>query len=364
MSDPTGISKTEASQTGASQAGVRTGVKGLAAPCDDNDTQADCPCLINAYGVKHATGTPLSWEEVLSGARFAEFDWVWIHLNANSAEAAVWARAQDFVPPAAIETIFAGETRPRATPYDTGLAVTLRGVNHNPGAEPEDMVSLRVWADPKHVVTVRRRPVKAIADIRDVIEKPKSGPKSSGEFVALVVSKITRAIEPYVEEIGDSVDELEDIVLENEEKTVRGRLAETRSVAVQLRRYIAPQRDAINALSMSEIKLFDARTRLSLRDSSDAVTRMIEEIDSARERGMILHEQIMDQRSEEMNRNMLILATATAVFLPLHFLVGLLGINVAGIPGAQNPFAFWIVVAIALSIGGALVGFFKARDWI
>ena len=133
---------------------------------------------------------------------------------------------------------------------------------------------------------------------------------------------------------------------------------------MQLRRYIAPQRDAINALSLSDVTLFDARSRISLRETSDAVTRMTEEIDAARERAMILHEQIMDQRSEDMNRNMLILATATAVFLPLHFLVGLLGINVAGIPGADSPFAFWVVLAIALVIGAALLGFFKARDWI
>ncbi len=91
---------------------------------------------------------------------------------------------------------------------------------------------------------------------------------------------------------------------------------------------------------------------------------MTEEIDAARERAMILHEQVMDQRSEDMNRNMLILATATAVFLPLHFLVGLLGINVAGIPGADNPLAFWVVLGVSLTIGAGLLGFFKSRGWL
>lgn len=333
-------------------------------PCDEEETDAGCPCLVSAYGVKHATGLALSWDEVKSGARFADFDWVWIHLNANSPEAAEWARNQTFMPAGAADAIFAAETRPQMTKFDGGISVNLRGVNHNPGSEPEDMVSLRIWADAKHVVTARRRRVKAIADIRDIIERPKSGPKTPGEFVSLLASKVTKAIEPYVEEIADAVDELEDVVLENEERSVRARLADTRRIAVQLRRYIAPQRDAINAMSMSDVHLFDARTRLSLRETSDAVTRMIEDIDAARERAMILHEQIMDQRSEEMNRNMLILATATAVFLPLHFLVGLLGVNVAGIPGADNPLAFWIVLAIALTIGGALLGFFKARGWL
>lgn len=334
------------------------------APCDEEETGPDCPCLVGAYGVRDSTGERLEWSEVKSGARFAEFEWVWVHLNANSPEAADWARAQPFIPAAASDALFAAETRPRMTRLDGGVSINLRGVNHNPGEEPEDMVSLRIWADRKIVVTARRRVVKAIADVRDIIEKPQSGPQSPGAFVALLASKITTAIEPYVEEITDAIDELEDIVLEEGQSNVRARLGEARRVAVQLRRYIAPQRDAINALSLGDIDLFDARMRASLRETSDAVTRMTEEIDAARERAMILHEQIIDQRSEEMNRNMLILATATAVFLPLHFLVGLLGINVAGIPGADSPFAFWVVFGIALVIGSALLGFFKARDWI
>lgn len=335
-----------------------------AQPCDPEETGADCPALVCAFGVRDATGYPLSLDDLADAGRVAAFEWIWVHLNVNSAEAAAWARAQSFLPAAAADALFAAETRPRMTRYENGVAVNLRGVNHNPGAEPEDMVSLRVWADHKHVVTARRRVVKAIADVRDIIERPQSGPKDPGEFVSLLAAKITTAIEPYVEEVTDAIDELEDVVLENDEKVIRARLAEARRTAVQLRRYIAPQRDAINALSLSDVTLFDARSRISLRETSDAVTRMTEEIDAARERAMILHEQIMDQRSEEMNRNMLILATATAVFLPLHFLVGLLGINVAGIPGADSPVAFWVVLGISFSVGAAMIGFFHSRGWI
>lgn len=322
------------------------------------------PPIVSAFGVRDATGTSLSWDEVKSGARNSEFEWIWVHLNANCPEAEDWARSAAFLPPGAVEALFAIETRPRMTRYDTGVMVNLRGVNHNPGAEPEDMVSLRIWADAKHVVTSRRRLVKAIADVRDIIEKPKSGPKSPGDFVALLASRITKAIEPYVEEVTDAIDELEDIALEHQERNVRIRLGEARRVAVQLRRYIAPQRDAINGLSLSDVTLFDQRSRVLLRETADAVTRMTEEIDSARERAMILHEQIMDQRSEEMNRNMLILAIATTVFLPMNFIVGLLGINVSGIPFADNPLAFWVVLSFSLLIGAALFGFFKSRDWI
>ncbi len=333
-------------------------------PCDEAGGEASCPPLVSAYGVRNSTGTPLSWDEVQSGARDSEFEWVWVHLDAGSGAAAAWAHNLAYLPTDAANAMFATETRPRMTRFDNGIMVNLRGVNHNPGAEPEDMVSLRIWADPKHVITTRRRVVQAISDVRAIIEKPKSGPKTPGDFVVLLTARITHAIEPYVEEVTDEIDQLEDTVLDESERSIRKKLAEARRLAVQLRRYIAPQRDAINAMSLSDISLFDQKRRMQLREISDAVTRMTEEIDAARERAMILHEQIMDQRSEEMNRNMLILSTATAVFLPMNFLVGLLGTNVAGIPGADAPYAFWVVLGISVTIGAVLLGFFRARDWL
>lgn len=334
------------------------------APCDEDETSAECPALVCAFGVRNSTGTALSWDDVKSGSRLADFEWMWVHLNANSSEAGDWARAQPFLPTAAADALLAVETRPRMMRFENGVAVNLRGVNHNPGAEPEDMVSLRIWADARHVVTARRRSIDAIEDVRAIIEKPASGPKNPGEFVSLLASKITSAIQPYVEEIAESIDALEDAVIEESERNIRSRLADARRIAVQLRRYIAPQRDAINAMSLSDVDLFDQRSRISLRETSDAVTRMTEEIDAARERATVLHDEIMDQRSEALNRNILILSTVAAIFLPLTFLTGLLGINVAGIPGADSPLAFWIVVGISLALAAALVGFFRSREWL
>ena len=56
-----------------------------------------------------------------------------------------------------------------------------------------------------------------------------------------------------------------------------------------------------------------------------------------------------------MNKNLYLLSVIAAVFLPLGFLTGLLGINVGGVPGVDDPSAFWIFsgflsVVVALQI--------------
>jgi zinc transporter len=46
-----------------------------------------------------------------------------------------------------MDALLAEETRPRSFPVGEGLVVILRGVNLDPGADPEDMVSPRLWID-------------------------------------------------------------------------------------------------------------------------------------------------------------------------------------------------------------------------
>ena len=331
------------------------------AECDDDGLSADCPALVYAYAITNSVGRPLDWGAVCAGDQTCDFTWV--HLNANSAEAQDFVRARPYIPKAAADALLAVETRPRATRIGNGFSINLRGVNHNPGAAPDDLVSLRVWVDDRHVITARRRTVRAIQDLSAMIERP-GGPATPGALVAYLAASINTNMEPFVEETIDEIDQIEDLLLENEDRNIRRKLADARRTAVQLRRYIAPQREAIVMLAASEHPIFDTESRIVLRETANTVMRMTEEIDAARERATIFYDELTDQRAQEMTRNTLILSTVAAVFLPLQFIVGLLGANVGGIPGAQNPAAFWIVSLVCLTIGALMLGFFKSRDWL
>ena len=83
-----------------------------------------------------------------------------------------------------------------------------------------------------------------------------------------------------------------------------------------------------------------------LREATDRITRLAEELDAIRERAAVVQDQLVERRAEAMNHSMLVLAVVAAVFLPLGLLTGLLGINVGGIPGANADWAFWAVCAI------------------
>ena len=90
-------------------------------------------------------------------------------------------------------------------------------------------------------------------------------------------------------------------------------------------------------------ELFDERTRLRLRESADAMMRYVEELDAARERAAVISEELTAAAGERMNRTMYVLSLVSTVFLPLGFVTGLLGVNIAGIPGTESPVAFQLL---------------------
>jgi zinc transporter len=145
---------------------------------------------------------------------------------------------------------------------------------------------------------------------------------------------------------------------------LRTLLAGMRHDAIVFRRYIAPQREAYARFAANETGLLREEMKGAAREEADRLTRIVEELDITRERAAIIHDQLVDRRAEEMNRNMMVLSVVTAIFLPLGFLTGLLGINVAGMPGAQWGPAFWVVCGTLFSITLIQLWLFRKLNWI
>ena len=58
-----------------------------------------------------------------------------------------------------------------------------------------------------------------------------------------------------------------------------------------------------------------------------------------------------------------VLSVVAAIFLPLTFVTGLLGMNVGGLPGLDHPYGFYGSVLVMLLAAAALVLFFRWKSW-
>jgi len=220
------------------------------------------------------------------------------------------------------------------------------------------MVSLRMWVTAGVVVTVQLRRLMAVRDVMDGVARGQ-GPDGAAELVARLALRLADRAEPVVAGLNEKLDTLEDQVIEGLSALDRRGLADIRRVAILLRRHMAPQRDALSTFEIEDMPWIRGHDRSRLREATERMTRLAEELDAIRDRAQVVHDQIMDARAELMNRQMLILSVVAAIFLPLGLLTGLLGINVGGMPGAEDPRAFWVVTGGLILIGAALVLWFR-----
>ncbi len=289
----------------------------------------------------------------------------WAHLQHNSTSALRWLSHERGIPPLVRQALTAEETRPRCTALEGGLLLILRGVNLNPDSDPEDMVSIRIWTDGRHILTVWRRRLLAVGDIDEMLAQGR-GPKNVGEFLTLLADRLALRMEPVITEIDDRIDALEDEVLEAYSPEMRERLATVRRQAILLRRYFAPQHEALARLAGDQevTPWLDQGERHQLREIADRITRYVEDLDAGRERAGVVHDQLANHISDEMNRGMYTLSIIAAVFLPLGFITGLLGINVGGMPGVDSSWAFAVVCVLLAVLAGLEIWLLRRLKWI
>lgn len=301
----------------------------------------------------------LRWEDI---DRWQPADGVlWVHFHMDEPQAQDWLNRHSGLDPIVCNALLMPETRPRAVTIRDGLLLMLRAVNLNPGAEPEDMVSVRVWADAHRVVTVRRRRLMAVQDLIDDLAAG-TGPRSTAEFVVRLAQNVTTRMAPVIAQIHDSLESLEEEVLTRRDVEIRGRLSEVRRRIIRLRRFIGPQRDTLMQMAREGMGWFGVNDMAAMREVAFAITRHLEDLDMAREQAIVTHDELTAYVNEQLGRTMYFLALVTTFFLPITFITGLLGMNVGGLPGApaeQHPDAFIIIVGFMAAVLGFQAWIFR-----
>jgi zinc transporter len=286
---------------------------------------------------------------------------VWMHVDGEDHPSLDLLLGQD-VPDVAANALIATETRPRCERIEEGAIINLRG----PAAEGVDisdrLVSIRMWVRAGKVSSLTRRPLLATGSVLDAM---KAGTiLDPGDLVAAFAREISRELDPQVAALGDELDDCETELQGRNIYHLRTMIASIRSEAITFRRFVAPDRDALNTLSQLDFGWLAEDDRLHIREAGDRFARMAEELEAVRERSALLHEQLTDLRAEEIDQRGLLISVVAFIFLPLTFITGLLGMNVDGIPFAHEPWAFWGVCAVCVALGAAVLGWFARRHWL
>jgi zinc transporter len=286
---------------------------------------------------------------------------VWVHLESIDEPNLSLLDGQD-IPEVAANALVAAETRPRCDRIADGAILNLRGTAIQEVEYTDRLVSIRMWVRRGKVNSLTRLPLKATESVKALMHAGKI--LDPGDLVSAYAREISAELDPVVADLGDALDDCESELEERSIYRMRTMITRIRSEAITFRRFVAPDRDALNTLARLDFDWLAEDDRLHIREAADRFARMAEELEAVRERSALLHEQLTDLRAEQLDQRGLYISVVAFIFLPTTFITGLLGMNVDGIPFAHDHWAFWGVVIFCVLLATTVLVWFGRRQWL
>jgi zinc transporter len=312
----------------------------------------------DGHGLPIDSDQALQW---LAGAGASE-GFVWLHFNLARAMTGKWLRENVAMSDAFHDALREGSRSTRIELDGDMLVAVVNDVNYDFAFEPSDISTLWLLVTPRLVVSVRVQPLRSIDRLRDAVRRGATL-RSTVDLLVHLMHDQGDVLVNVVRGTTDRIDEIEDNLLSGRLEKRRADLGAVRRLLVRLQRLLAPEPAALSRLLQKPPAWIGEQDLNDLRQSTEEVHVVLSDMAVLQERIKLLHEEIAGRVAEANNRSLFVLTTVTVLALPINMIAGLLGMNVGGVPLAQHPHGFWIVVAIiaTFTVVAAWIAFRKKQ---
>ncbi len=282
------------------------------------------------------------WHASGSAGRF-----MWLHFDLAHSNALRWLERHATLPDIYFEALDSAARSTRVERAGEALVAVVNDVVFDFAFDPDDLTTLWVCLDARLIVTGRQRRLRSIDAMRQAIRdgEPMHSPMDLLEHLLRAQCDVLTDI---VREVTQRTDTIEDRLLAGRNATQRTKLGEMRRLLVRLRRLMAPEPASLFRLLQHPPGWVSARSIQGLREVNEEFLVVLSDMASLQERIKLLQEEVAAQVNEATGRSLFMLTVMTVLALPINILAGLFGMNVGGIPLADNPQGFWVIAILIL----------------
>jgi zinc transporter len=286
---------------------------------------------------------------------------LWLHFNLSHAGAERWLARYAGLPESFYETLREGTHSTRIERADDTLVAVINDVQFDFAFEAADIATLCISVDRGLVVTARQSPLRSVDRLREAV-KAGAGMRSSVALLEQLLRAQADVLVQVVRGVTQRIDGIEDRLLAGRLDHQRAQLGILRRLLVRLQRLLAPEPAALFRLLQGPPRWVDAHDVQDLREASEEFSVALRDMAALQERIKLLQEEIAAAVQEATGRSLFVLTVVTVLALPINILAGLFGMNVGGVPLAQDGHGFWIVVGIVAAFTAVAAWFAFGRD--
>lgn len=280
---------------------------------------------------------------------------VWLHFNASDAGARRWLEQSALCTPRVLRAVLDRDARCRMEPEGEGIFLVLNDLTFEDEADLEEVATLWAYATGRRLVTARAHPLKSLDRLRSAAREGEV--EDSGfALLARLLELQLHALDRLTDAAAEELNHIEDKVLGGRISEQQSRLGRVRRLVAHLRRHFAPQRLAMMRGLQRIPAGVPSQDVERLRNAGEELAALMDNAGALHDRAKMLQEELASRIAEETNRNLYVLTIFSAIVMPMNLIAGIFGMNVAGLPGTEDPSSFlWAMLLVAVSGIGTML---------
>jgi zinc transporter len=276
---------------------------------------------------------------------------LWLHFDLAHAGTVRWLERHTALPEGFYEALGSPARSTRVERDDEALVAVVNDVMFDFDFDASDLSTLWVGLEQGLVVTGRQQRLRSIDALRTRIKRgePLESPLHLLDYL---LHEQCDVLTDIVRQVTQRADAIEDRLLAGRASVQRAALGSLRRLLVRLQRLMAPEPASLFRLLQHPPQWVSASDLQALREVNEEFLVVLSDMAALQERIKLLQEEVAAAVSEATNRSLFMLTVMTVLALPINILAGLFGMNVGGIPLAQDENGFWVIAALILAFAG------------
>jgi magnesium transporter len=268
--------------------------------------------------------------------------------------------------PLTVEDIVNTMQRPKFEDFSSYIYVVLKMLSYtgSEGQMDKEQVSLILGSN--YVITFQEKPGDVFEPVRERIRNNRGRIRRSGSDY-LAYALMDDVVDSYfliLESLGDSIEELEDVVILNPDPDTVSRIHMFKRAMLYIRRTVWPLREEISLLEKSGSELVHDSTMVFLRNLYDHTIQVIDTVETYRDIISGMHDTYLSSVSNRMNEVMKVLTIIATIFIPLTFIAGVYGMNFRNMPELYWKWGYFGTLGVMVIVAVCMIIYFKRKKWI
>jgi len=284
----------------------------------------------------------------------------WLHFSLANSRATHFLETTPLVPPGFKELLAARNTRPLIEAHTEGLLLAMNDLSFDRSPDSSEVATLWAFATPRLVISARSHPLRSADRLRQQLREGLHVANGI-ELIEHLFNLRIESLREESEDLAEQVHEVEDRILSGDVPEQRERLGRLRRRCSRLRRHFVYDRAALQKLVARPPGWFAPAANASLKEVADEFAFLLDGVDHLYERAKLLQEELSGWLAEETSKRLYVLSVLSAVILPMTFITGIFGMNVAGLPGTSGDSSFWWTMLLIVAAGALTLGLLRWR---